>query len=300
LTATTAAIAAAVRTIRDTTVSDIIPVSYTNGESVTLASLLGSNRPDGIYELIFTATDGIASTATVTGLPISLPGTGDVTYGDAIRVVIHNSAVTATVKVDDITKEKFQSLDTSIADLQAATTQSAIRSHFNATGFAKYANGVTSVVKSIDAGNDVATGTDGNIYVSVNGAVTTYTTSKGVNTTVNVGDTFTDIYTALNNISGSLLSADSGTEVVAGKVKLGGELLRTTVITGGYVVDFQNVAILAKNYVGQCYTSVRNAQGYVIGKGAEVSAQVEMWFDQDGDPKYTFIPNSSAMSLTGV
>jgi hypothetical protein len=117
-TALTAAIANAVEDLRDTTVADIIPVAYTNGQSSTLSSLLGSGRPDGVYYLPFYSSD-VSNTMTVTGLPVSLPGAGDITYGDRLKVVVDGGSVVSAEKVDDITKAKFNSLDASIASIIA-------------------------------------------------------------------------------------------------------------------------------------------------------------------------------------
>lgn len=104
--------------LRDTTVADIVKVSYADADSTALADVLGTNRPDGIYSLHFTATDGNANaTMTVTGLPISAPGTGDITYGDVLRVKIDGGAVVSADKIDDVTKAKFNAIDTQITDI---------------------------------------------------------------------------------------------------------------------------------------------------------------------------------------
>lgn len=286
-TAWTTSLNNAIATLRDTTVSDIIPHAYADADSTALSAILGSGRPDGIYEIVFTSTAGLAGVMTVTGLPVSAPGTGDITYGDRLRIVVDGGVVTTAAKVDDITKAKFDSIDSSISTLNDATTTTAIRGHFSNGLFVSYSNGEFAFKNSTDANNDIEDDGSGNAKVDVAGKeITAGGSAKSVETH------FVDLYAAISDVESGLLQADSGTEVVGGFVKLGGELTRTTTFTGAFDVDFAATNVVKVPYLTfDCFTATRNAQGYVTGQGAKTTGKVHQWFDENGDPVNLFVPN---------
>lgn len=276
-TALTSALNTAVALLRDTTVADLIPVVYTAGQSSTLASLLGSGRPDGIYALSFTSDD-VSKVMTVTGLPSgSVAGTGSITFGDIVRVVVDGGVVTTAVKIDDITMQKFAALDTSISALAAATTQSAIRSHFSATGWATYSNGVINVAKSAQVGNNIIDGSDGKAFLSVQGTSIRYTKAGGL-FDATVTSTVSDIYATLESISSSLVQADNGLTIEGGKVGMGGALRKNTAVTGAYEMKFSNDTTVVDGVFKMPIWSV-NPNGSKNTKG---STFVEVWFDGSG------------------
>ena len=260
-TSLTTALNSAVANLRDTTVSDLIKVRYINGgQPVALAEALGSGRPDGIYALMFVSDDGVSAVTTVTGLPSgTAAGTGSITYGDTLRVVVDGGVVTTVVKIDDITKQKFDSIDTSISALQAATTTSAIRSHFSASGDITYANGVIGLVVSntnIQYLNDQLNASD---------------------TTVSV--TVSDIYAKIAAINtNGAFGASNGLTKTGNNVVLGGALTGNTALTGAYEMKFSNDTTVVDGVFKMPIWSV-NANGSKNTKG---STFVEVWFDGSG------------------
>ena len=275
-TSLTNALNSAVANLRDTTVADLIPVVYTAGQSSTLASLLGSGRPDGIYALSFTS-DAVDKVMTVTGLPAgAVAGTGDITFGDIVRVVVDGGSVTSTVKIDDITKQKFTAIDSSISALEAATTPSAIRSNFSATGWATLTNGVINVAKSTQSGNNIIDGSDGKAYLSVQGTSIRYTKDGGL-FDATVSNTVTDIYTQLSSITSGLVQAANGLSLVGGNVELGGALTKNTTVSGAYELKLSNTTKV--DGVFQMPIWSVNADGSKNTKG---TTYVEVWFDGNG------------------
>lgn len=276
-TSLTNALNTAVANLRDTTVADLIPVVYTAGQSSTLASLLGSGRPDGIYALSFTSDD-VSKVMTVTGLPAgAVAGTGDITFGDIIRVVVDGGVVTTTEKIDDITKQKFAAIDSSISALEAATTQTAIRSYFSATGWATYANGVINVAKSTQIGNNIVDGSDGKAYLSVQGTSIRYT-KAGSLFDATVTSTVSDIYSQLESITSGLVQADNGLSLVAGNVELGGALTKNTTVTGAYEMKFSNDTTKVDG-VFKLPVWLVNSDGSKNTKGTTF---MEVWCDANG------------------
>lgn len=266
----------------DADVRSVKTVSYADAATLDMATILGANPVDGDHAIRFVGST-VSDVATVSGIGLSEPNTGDVTFGDILIVTVDDGTIVSTVKSDDITKQIWEALTADITALQAATTVTAIRSHFDATGFSKYLNGVVSTIKSTDAGNDVATGIDGNIYVSVNGAITTYTNSKGTNTTVNVGDTFTDIYLALEDMAtNGAFGAVNGTQKVGSNVELGGALTKETTITGDFGLNFMTTSVRANSLDLACWTV--NPDGTRLAPSATEFTKV--WFDLQNGINY--------------
>ncbi len=122
----TTALANAVAALRDTTVSDIIPHVYEADASATLASIMPVNAPDGVYEIAFSTAEW-SNVMTVTGLPVgSAVGTGAITHGDRLRVKVDGGVIVTAIKLDDVTKAKFESLDSQIAAITGSTVTGAI------------------------------------------------------------------------------------------------------------------------------------------------------------------------------
>ncbi len=122
----TQALANAVATLRDTTVSDIVPYAYAADESASLASIMPANAPDGIYEIAFSTADW-SNVMTVTGLPVgSDANAGAITHGDRLRVKVDGGVIVTAIKLDDVTKAKFESLDSQIASMTGSTVTGAI------------------------------------------------------------------------------------------------------------------------------------------------------------------------------
>jgi hypothetical protein len=268
--------AALASALRDERVTDFKGVDYTQGQSIGLAAAVGANPLEGIHVLKFNSTD-INNTATLTGLP---GGAADmsISYNDMVRVVVDGGVIVSATLIDDALKVKFNALDASIADLQAATTQTAIRSHFSATGFAKYVNGVISVVNSVATGNDITSDVNGNIFLDVDA-----TTSVAGGSTQSINAHLVDLY---DMISAGAFSASSGVEKVGSEIMLGTNLTRNTVIGGAFKMDYTNTLGLGAEFMRFPVFQVTNGS-----RGTKVTGSVEFWFDQDGDPKYTFIPN---------
>lgn len=290
-TAMLAAIAAAVASIRDTTVQDLIPVSYSNAEVAQLVTLVGANRPDGIFELLFTSGDGIGATATVTGLPTgTAAGAGDITYGTVLRVVVDGGVITSVIKVPSLLKQKFEAVDASIAALQQATTPTALRTHFGATGWAKYAAGVTSVVPSTDLGQDLTTGSDGNPLFKLKDTYLQFVNELGNNDDGSVEYIVNNIFQKLGS-----LSADNGLHVdnTTKKIQLGGLLTSDAVFTGATkVVDFSATKRVDLGIATlDCFSST----GFGTAKArtsAKTGDRCELWLDENGDLNITqLLPN---------
>lgn len=270
-TSLTNAMNAAFDAYADKDLRNVIKGAYTDGGTLDVATLIGANPVDGKH-FILAVSSAVGNVATLTA-PISL-ATGDevVTFGDQFIVTVDGGVVTAIQKVDDLTKQKFEALDASISALEAATTASAIRSHFSASGDITYSGGVFGLVVS-----------DTNIqYVDDQ--------SNTGDTTVSV--TVSDIYAKIANISSNLLSAESGVHIDAGKVKLGGNLTKNATIGGAFDMDYSGVNVVKVPYTEySCYTATRNGQGYVTGQGAKTTGKVQVWYDENGDPVNLFVPN---------
>jgi hypothetical protein len=117
-TAMTSLINSQIESLKDTTVRNLIKKSYTNNETITLASLM-AGQTDGIFDVSFKAND-VSFTATVTGLPVGTDAdAANITFGDRYKVVMDGGNVVSVVKEDDITKAKFTQYDTDIANLLA-------------------------------------------------------------------------------------------------------------------------------------------------------------------------------------
>ena len=122
----TTALSNAVAALRDTTVSDIVPYAYAADESAPLASIMPANAPDGIYEIAFSTSDW-SNVMTVTGLPVGAAvGTGAITHGDRLRVRVDGGVIVTAIKLDDVTKAKFESIDSQIAAITGSTVTGAI------------------------------------------------------------------------------------------------------------------------------------------------------------------------------
>ena len=281
----TAALNTAVEALKDSRVTSFTGVTYTDAATLVLSDdIVGATPEDGVHLYKFTAADVMAQAIVETGVGPDI----NITYNDIIKVTVDGGVITAAVLADDALRAKFVSIDTSIAALETATTHSAIVGNFEMGTFIDItAGGRISFRSSQAANNDIESDLDGNAIVDIAGKLLT---AGGSEKTVNTH--FVDLYAAIESVESNLLQADSGTEVVGGFVKLGGELTRTTTFTGAQDVSFSDVNVVKVPYlVYDCFTATRNAQGYVTGQGAKTTGKVHVWFDENGDPINLYVPN---------
>jgi hypothetical protein len=291
-TAAAAALNAAVEALKDDRVTSFSGKTYTQGQTMTVASLFPSGaKKEGVHLFKFNSTD-TSNTATVSGLP-SGGANIEISYNDIVKVTVDGGAVTAVELVDDAIKAVLDSMLAAIAALQAATTTTAIRSHFSGGNLIDIVNGIVAFNLSQDANNDLAKSlVDGGLKIVIGETNVTYTNDANALTTATVNTTFTDVYSKLKTLQSATVGAESGVSVVNGKVHLGGlPLLENAVFTGAFAMDMGGVAVVKVPYATyKCYTKVHNVDGSV-SRTAATGAVVESWFDQDGDPQFTFVPN---------
>jgi hypothetical protein len=273
-TAILAAVTASIEQMRDTTVSDLIPVVYTDAQQFVLADLLGAGRPDGVFAISFTSATSIAHTATVTGLPISAAGTGDIDFGDILRVKIDGGVVVSATKIDNIVAQKIASIDSSITTLMTATTADAIRAHFSATGGATLVAGVIDASPSVDTDNDLKLSTsDGRHKINVGTTEVRFLDDTQVIQDGTVNNTFTDVYAKIAGLAAQTVGAENGTGVIAGKVELGGALTKATTISGAPTLSLMS----DKTVIRKHYQPVYDIVNGVVTESADV---VGMWWSR--------------------
>ncbi len=244
-TAVTNAMNAAVAALRDTTVADIIPVAFTDSQALSLTTVLGANRPDGIYALPFTSDD-VEKTATIdNGIAFGTVGHEEfaISFGDILRVKINGGAIESVTLVDDLDRQKFIALDASISALQAATTQAAIRGHFSATGWATLVNGLFEVAPSLAPDNDLATSLlDGKAFLDVD-----QTTSDAGGSAKTLQTHLVDLYADIAAINqNGAFGASNGVSKSGSDVVFGGALTTDTTITGAKKLAFRNSETFVK------------------------------------------------------
>lgn len=281
-------IAAVAAALRDERVTDFVGVDYTASQSMTVASLLGATPLEGIHLFKFNSTD-ISNTATVTGLPNAAANL-NITYNDIVKVVVDGGVATSVSLVDDALKTKFDSVDSAIADLQSATTATAIRAHLSKSGFLTYSNGVFGAALSTEGGNDVILSPiDGNPYLSVGGTSIQYLDDTGTIGDSSVNVTVSDIYAKIANISSSLVQASNGLDISGGDVILGGPLTKNTTITGAFGLNLLTDAVRANSIDIACWTSLADG----TRDTPSTTEFVKVWFDLQNGINYTrvTVPN---------
>ena len=296
-TTLTANLTNAVNALRDERVTDFVGVDYTGGQTISLPSILlhkGSETTlrDGIHLFKFNSTD-ILNVGTLTGLP---SGTADmsISYNDIVKVVVDGGVAVSAVLIDDVLKAKLDALDSAISALNAATTPSAIRSHFSATGFATYANGVFDASLSAGVGQDLKISIlDNKPYFSLKSTNLQFVNQTGNNDDGTVEYIINNIFAQLGGLQSAPTGVESGLHVdqATGKGRFGGALLENATVTGAYKVQFDNTAVGAKLLELQSYQATRNASGYITGRGASLSNPGVLWLTEEGDLMIDYVPN---------
>lgn len=234
-TALTAAFNSSVEMLQDSKLNKSIFINYADGDTATLASLLPTPLVEGVTPIKFLSSD-VLNVSDITGLPAGTPfGTGDISYGDVLKVTVDNGVITSVVKEDDILRLKFGGIDTSINDLYTKVTPSAVRGHLSAGTFMSFVNGTFSFNNSADADNDLGESpNDGGLKINVGSTVVPFTDGTGAETTGAVGATFTTLFgqVAAINANGAF-GAHNGLTKTGSNVGLGGQLA-----VGGAFVDF--------------------------------------------------------------
>lgn len=245
-TALTVNLTNAVNALRDERVTDFVGVDYTSGQNVALSSILvnkGSETTlrDGIHLFKFNSTD-IQNVATLSGLP-SGAANMSISYNDIVKVVVDGGVAVSATLVDDVLKAKLDSVDSAIADIQAATTPTAIRSHISATGFITFTNGVIDGSLSSDVNNSLVL-LNGKPFFSLKDAYLQFVNDSGNPDDGSVSFIIDDIYSKIGSLNAATVTAASGVQNVGGVIKLGGNALDAdTNVSGAFDMKFSTPTV---------------------------------------------------------
>jgi hypothetical protein len=267
-------------------VRSVIKGEYTDGGTLSIVTLLGANPVDGVHA-IFTTSNNLANVATMTS-PIALAsGEEVIDFGDQYDVTTIGGTVTKVVKIESILKTKFGSIDAAITALQAATTPTAIKSHFSATNWATFTNGVIDVAPSAAPNNDLVTSlADGKAFLDVDQTSTT----AGPNGAQTINKQLVDLWASVASITtNGVGGAANGAQKVGSNIELGGNpLTKDTVIAGPYTLTLGATVTVVDGILKMPYFEV--GPGNV--RAAKTTNLVEVWFDSKGiNYEFPAVPN---------